>query len=403
MPLFLDLGSHHFGDTMTARDYRLVAAILPLAIVTHQLAAQAPSRLDAGGGAGGSVFGWQPRVGIGAELPVASLGAATISWRGALDRVTSSNGSSPFELVSGARVTLSSASSGWWVGGDVVRRSGFKDAVEQPRIETGGWRRIGSFVLTVSGARRSTSSLSAYSVRRVNSYFKYLDTLTGRWDSTLVTQTFGDSSRGSDQHRWAETEAGLLWEGQRISASLAIGGRIASRDVPSAAWGSASLIVRLASPISLVLGAGGASGAHFVLNSEHRFVSAGLRVTPWRSTPSTPTTSLPAASSPAAPRAFTVNRVREGIYRLVLSAPLAESVEVSGDFTNWKAVALVRGAGGAWSITLPLARGTHRVNARIDGGRWIVPPGLTTMTDDFAGEVGLLVIEQPRGLEDTSK
>jgi predicted carbohydrate-binding protein with CBM48 len=390
------------GDPMTARDYRLIALILPFAIATHRVEAQGANRLDAGAGAGGSVFGWQPRVGIGADLPVISLGNATLSWRGALDRVSASNGTSPFELVSGARVSLASATSGWWLGSDVVHRSGFKDAVEEPRVETGGWRRIGSFVLSISGARRSSSSLSTYGVRRVTSYFKYVDTLTGRWDSTLVSRTVGDSSRGGDQHRWAETEAGLLWEGQRVSASLAVGGRLASRDVPSATWGSASLIVRLASPISLVLGAGGASGAPFVLNGEHRFVSAGLRVTPWRPSAAmqTATTLAPAD---AAPRAFIADRVRAGVYRLMLSAPSAQSVELSGDFTNWKPVPLVRGTGGVWSIELPLAAGTHRVNARIDGGRWIVPPGLTTMSDDFAGEVGLLVIDASREMEDPWK
>lgn len=389
---------------MKARDCRLAAVILPFAIAVHRVAAQAPSRLDAGAGAGGSVFGWLPRVGVNAELPVLALAGGSLSLHGAFDRVAASNGSSPFELVSGARVSMASASSGWWLGGDVVRRSGFNDAVEQPRIETGGWRRIGNFVLTVSGARRSTSNLIASAGgRRMTSYVKYLDTLTGRWDSTLVTQTFGDSTRGSDQHRWAETEAGLLWQGQRISASLAVGGRLASRDVPSAAWGSASLIVRLASPVSLVVGAGGATGARFVLNSEHRFISAGLRVTPWQSIASTPVAARPASTVDETARTFAVDRLREGLYRLVLGAPSAQSVELSGDFTNWKPVALVRGAGGAWSIVLPLGAGTHRVNARIDGGPWIVPPGLTTITDDFAGEVGLLVIEPSRTARDASK
>ena len=390
------------GEAMTAREYRLVAAIFPLVIVVPRLVAQAPSRLDAGAGAGGSLFGWQPRVGIGAELPVISLGNAALAWRGALDRVAASNGSSPLEIVTGARLSLASTTAGWWIGGDVVRRSGFKDAVEQPRIETGGWRRIGNVVLTISGARRSTSGLSSYATRRVSSYFKFLDTLTGRWDSTLVTQTFGDSSRVSEERRWAETEAGLLWEGRRLSASLSVGGRLASRDVPGAAWGSANIAVRLASPISLVVGAGGASGSQFVLNSEHRFVTAGLRISPWRS-PASPTVANSIASgSDAIVREFVVDPVRPGVYRLVLSVPRAQSVELSGDFTNWKPLPLVRGAGGAWTITLPLAEGTHRVNARIDGGAWIVPPGLTTMTDDFAGEVGLLVIE-PARLESTSK
>lgn len=388
---------------MTGRDCRLAAAILPLAVAAHRLAAQPVSRLDAGAGAGGSVFGWQPRMGIGAELPVLSLGNASLSLRGALDRVSASNGSSPFELVSGARATLSSAYSGWWVGSEIVRRSGFRDVREQPRVETGGWRRIGNFVFSISGAHRTTSSWSGYSVRHVTSYLKYLDTLTGRWDSTMVTQTFGDSTRGSYQHRWAETEAGLLWEGQRISASMSVGGRIASREVPSAVWGSANLVVRLASPVALVMGAGGASGAQFVLNSEHRFVTVGLRVTPWRSPPSAPPAAGPMPAMDATARSFTVERTIAGVYRLSLNVPFAQSVELSGDFTNWKPVPLLRSAGGAWSITLPLAPGTYRVNARIDGGRWIVPPGLTTMTDDFAGEVGLLVIESMRGLEETSK
>ena len=388
---------------MTARACRLAAAILPLAVCAHRVAAQPPRRLDAGAGAGGSVFGWQPRMGIGAELPVVSLGNASMSLRGELDRVAASNGSSPFELVSGARVTLSSAHSGWWVGGDVVRRSGFRDVVEQPRVETGGWRRIGNFVLSISGARRSTSSWSGYAVRHATSYLKYLDTLTGRWDSTLVTQSVGDSSRGSDQHRWAETEAGLLWEGQHISASMSIGGRLASREVPSAVWGSANVVVRLASPIALVVGAGGASGAHFVLNGEHRFVTAGLRVTPWRSLPPTPVSAGPKPPIEEAVRTFSVERARAGAYRLTLEAPLAQSVELSGDFTNWKAIPLIRTADGVWSITLALAPGTYRLNARIDSGRWIVPPGLTKITDDFAGEVGLLVIESAREIEGTSK
>jgi hypothetical protein len=63
-------------------------------------------------------------------------------------------------------------------------------------------------------------------------------------------------------------------------------------------------------------------------------------------------------------------------------------------------MALSRDATGRWTVTVPLTAGTHRINARIDGGSWIVPAGLTTMSDDYAGEVGLLVIERPRTAED---
>jgi 1,4-alpha-glucan branching enzyme len=100
---------------------------------------------------------------------------------------------------------------------------------------------------------------------------------------------------------------------------------------------------------------------------------------------------------------FTVDSVGGGCYRLAVSAPRARRVEVSGDFTGWKPVILSRDADGRWTLTLPLTVGTHRLNARIDGGGWIVPPGLTTMSDDFAGEVGVLVIEGPRAKEDATK
>jgi 1,4-alpha-glucan branching enzyme len=77
----------------------------------------------------------------------------------------------------------------------------------------------------------------------------------------------------------------------------------------------------------------------------------------------------------------------------MIEAPRARRIEISGDFTSWKPMALARAPDGRWTLTLPLGAGTHRLNARVDGGSWIVPPGLTTMSDDFAGEVGLLVIE----------
>jgi hypothetical protein len=48
---------------------------------------------------------------------------------------------------------------------------------------------------------------------------------------------------------------------------------------------------------------------------------------------------------------------------------------------------------GAWSMPLVTSPGTHQVNVRVDGGPWQVPPGLTSMADEFGGAVGLLVVE----------
>jgi len=378
---------------MTARTCRLAAVIAAFLAGAESLAAQLPERVDAGAGAGsgGSVFGWQPRVGVNGSVRAVSLGSARLDWHGALARVTAP-AVSMVEATTGAKLTVGGSAMGWWVGGDVIRRAGFKDAVEQPRMETGGWRRIGHVVVTISAARRNAALAEMRTITRsTTSFFRFQDSLTGLWDSTEVTRTFDDSARVSELRRWAETEAGLSWEGRRLSAAIAIGSRLASRGVPSGSWGSATLAMRLSSPLSLVVGAGTASGGRFALDGEHRFVTLGFRVRP-QFAPSTP--DAHPASAAATISGLSVGSLGGNRYELTVVAPRARRVEITGDFTNWKPLALTRAADGGWTATLDLAVGTHRVNARVDGGSWIVPPGLTTMSDDFAGEVGLLVIEK---------
>jgi hypothetical protein len=381
------------GETMPARTRRLVVVGAAFVAAAHPLAAQLPERVDAGAGAGsgGSVFGWQPRVGMNAAVRAASLGYARLDWHGALARVTAPT-VAMVEASTGAKLTIGESSMGWWVGGDVIRRSGFKDAVEQPRIETGGWRRLGNVVVTVAAVRRNAALAEMQQITRsTTSFFRFQDSLTGRWDSTEVTRTFHDSARVAELHRWAETEAGLSWDGRRLSAAVAVGARLASRGVPSGTWGSGTLAVRLTSPLSLVVGAGTASGGRFALDGEHRFVTLGFRVRPQFAPAMPDARATPAAATISG---LSVDSLGGNRYELSVVAPRARRVEISGDFTNWKPLTLTRAGDGRWTATLALSAGTHRLNARIDGGSWIVPPGLTTMSDDFAGEVGLLVIER---------
>ena len=383
---------------MTLRECRLVTLFVLLVAVP--LDAQTLARLDAGGGAGGSAFGWQPRIGLNGEMQAGSLGSIRALLHGALDRVAAPT-SSQYELLGGVRLASAPTATGWWLGATALKRNGFKDAVEQPRIETGGWRRIGNVVVSISAVRRSAAvSGTAHFSRSVTNSYVYLDSTTGHWDSTRVVRTVADSARRSEVQRWAETHAAVAWDGRFLSAGFAMGGRLASRGVPRGAWASADLAVRLAAPLSLVIGAGSSTSGRIALDAEHRYVTLGFRISP-------SLTSAVAAARPPTTIAvvsdFAVDSVGGGRYRLAVSAPRAIRVEVSGDFTGWKPVALSRDGDGRWTLTLPLTVGTHRLNARIDGGGWIVPPGLTTMSDDFAGEVGVLVIEGPRAKEDATQ
>ncbi len=87
-----------------------------------------------------------------------------------------------------------------------------------------------------------------------------------------------------------------------------------------------------------------------------------------------------------------VERQSAGRQRLAVFAPDARAVELMGDFTGWRPRNLARGADGWWSIALPVASGTHHVNMRVDGGEWLVPPGLPVAVDEFGVVTGLVVV-----------
>jgi len=89
-----------------------------------------------------------------------------------------------------------------------------------------------------------------------------------------------------------------------------------------------------------------------------------------------------------------VVRTDSGVHRSIrVEAGTANTVEISGDFTQWRPVRLVQSADGSWTVSLPIALGTHQVNVRVDGGEWVAPPGLLTSRDEFGGVVGILVVE----------
>jgi hypothetical protein len=74
-----------------------------------------------------------------------------------------------------------------------------------------------------------------------------------------------------------------------------------------------------------------------------------------------------------------------------LRVPGARTVELSGDFTGWRPVAMRAVGPDRWEATVRLAPGTHHCNVRIDGDAWVAPPGTTVVDDGFDGRVGLLV------------
>lgn len=93
----------------------------------------------------------------------------------------------------------------------------------------------------------------------------------------------------------------------------------------------------------------------------------------------------------AGPRLAVGDAVR-GTRAIRIQAGAAERVELMGDFTDWRPVALVRVAADAWEIRLPLSPGAHRLNVRVDGGPWVAPLGTREERDEFGSVVGIVVV-----------
>jgi hypothetical protein len=206
----------------------------------------------------------------------------------------------------------------------------------------------------------------------------------------------------NDSIKYADTQASLSRKGKTVDVGLLLGFRsgdqLTTLSANVRAWASASAVVWMTPRIGLVL-----AGGNYPVDPTQgfpggRFVSLSLRLTQQRrgssaSIDSAPSLSLPEPKPGPAVVGFVAQHGAGDGVTVRVNAPGARTVEISGDFTNWVPVKLVPAAGGWWASTLPLKRGKYQMNLRVNGGEWTVPPGLLSMSDEFGGTVGLLVVE----------
>ena len=119
-----------------------------------------------------------------------------------------------------------------------------------------------------------------------------------------------------------------------------------------------------------------------------RFAQIGLRMD-IRSSRKEPDAVPPPDARPAA---SAVVPIEPGVYLVRLHVPGAYRVELKGDVTDWDVIAMRRSeqAPDVWEATFHKPAGVYHVNIRVDGGEWVVPPGLLAVPDRFGGAVGVL-------------
>lgn len=189
---------------------------------------------------------------------------------------------------------------------------------------------------------------------------------------------------------WSLAEIHASWNLGKFALSTTVGRAVSPQAAPSV-WGSVEAARLVARGTSVFLNAGTSPAPLMfgMIGTVRRSIDLGLRV---NTAAFHSSGGRPGDESPVAP-AFLVLRAGEGQYRLRIRVLNADRVELASDCTAWQPVVMSRIADTLWESILPAAAGSHLVNIRINGGSWIVPPGLVPKSDDFAGSVGVFVVE----------
>lgn len=295
--------------------------------------------------------------------------------------------------VLGARQALArtdlffeSGSASAWIGGLSGKPNGAQSVLNElmPGFESGiayRWRSIGVAAIASAGGSRV----------RIPGGFR--DTVAFHRDSLggMVGDTLQIRNADTDElNRWTSAEARLTWRQDRWWVSALVG-RISMTQQGASVWGGLQAGAELGRGATLLFGAGTSSRLRATSGADfgRRNVSLGLGFN------TSLLTSRPrdhrAPASAAAP-AFAISNIASGRYRITLRSLTAHAVEFASDCTGWKPVPMTR-ENDTWIVELPIVVGSHRANIRVDGGAWIAPPGLMTTDDDFAGHVGLFVVE----------
>jgi hypothetical protein len=205
----------------------------------------------------------------------------------------------------------------------------------------------------------------------------------------IIPDTASSDGTASNPRAVSLTEVRASWSVGHVVLSSILG-RASSPQAPPAVWGGLEA-ARSIGRRGLVFVNAGTTPAPMLLGTAggtRRNLNVGVRLS-----------ELPFASGrhsaepEVATPAFVVQRAGQGQYRLRIRVANAHRVELGSDCTAWQPLVMIRIDDDLWESVLPATAGPHFVSIRIDGGVWIAPPGLVPKSDDFAGSVGVFVIE----------
>lgn len=206
-------------------------------------------------------------------------------------------------------------------------------------------------------------------------------------ESTDVWRDTSTTYPGDHQAAWTTAQGSLRWQRGRWAVETIAGLTIGEYAGP-ARWAQA--VVRMQwSRRALVLASLGerpAASLAFDGSGQPRTM-LGVQIAPW----STREWEMSGALHPRVTR-WKTEPAGPGRAVLRVHAREARRVEIAGDFTDWRPLALLRLNGGWWGVMVQADPGPHRVQIRLDGGAWFAPPGLPRAEPGPAGEAATLIV-----------
>ena len=257
----------------------------------------------------------------------------------------------------------------------------------------GGGTRVRVGLSTELRFQRAVTAATGLSPEQLDSVARGIERPTENGPEPIVAPD-GTGGGGYTAATVASLVGGVEWQRGDLTVSLETGLPMHG-DVKHRPWVAGTVGMGIAPRLALVAGLVHRSAAAGDTRGR-RHLALGLT---WRAGFGP----RPAATgdSPRGPRAPGISDAAEsfaadrlpGAVRLRIRAPGAGRVEVRSNLTAWLPRALAADTLGWWSVTLPAARGVHRLVVRYGATDWVAPPGLMRAPDGFGGWVGLLYVE----------